>query len=463
MALGSSNKVVLTFAGQSKDLEQKFDRVGRSSDDFGRRLKMVGLAATAAAAAVGAAAIKFGIDAVKSFMEAEKAQAELQDAFARFPKLADTNIQALRKLNTQLARKTRFDDDATASGQAVLAQFKLTGAQIKTLTPLLQDYAAKTGKDLPAAADLLGRALLGKGRALAEIGIKFKDAGSVAANFDQIVAGLRTQVGGFAEKEGQTVAGKLEILKNRFGELKEAAGEKLLGVLIPLSDRLSAFADEAAPRIQGFVDTELAGLKSSLIDLKDNVLTGVKSGFDDIKRSVDENTDSWRKLAGAIDAFVKAAGPVAKFLTTLIGEATGAALAWFAALINAADKAIRWLKDVWEWLSRVSGLQNLTVSRKQLGGGGGGGGGGGVVSPADRPPRFHGGGTVPGAPGTEMLAVLQAGERVTPAGQPPKVVIELRSSGARMDDLLLELFSIAVGKRGGNFEAAVASFAGGRR
>lgn len=30
--------------------------------------------------------------------------------------------------------------------------------------------------------------------------------------------------------------------------------------------------------------------------------------------------------------------------------------------------------------------------------------------------RFHTGGVVPGAPGSEMLAVLQAGERVTPAG-----------------------------------------------
>lgn len=32
-------------------------------------------------------------------------------------------------------------------------------------------------------------------------------------------------------------------------------------------------------------------------------------------------------------------------------------------------------------------------------------------------PTFHTGGVVPGAPGTEMLALLQAGERVTPAGQ----------------------------------------------
>ena len=31
-------------------------------------------------------------------------------------------------------------------------------------------------------------------------------------------------------------------------------------------------------------------------------------------------------------------------------------------------------------------------------------------------PRLHSGGTVPGAPGAEMLAILQAGEQVIPAG-----------------------------------------------
>lgn len=42
--------------------------------------------------------------------------------------------------------------------------------------------------------------------------------------------------------------------------------------------------------------------------------------------------------------------------------------------------------------------------------------GGNTIS-VPRLPHFHSGGVVPGAPGSEMLAVLQAGERVIPAGQ----------------------------------------------
>lgn len=46
-------------------------------------------------------------------------------------------------------------------------------------------------------------------------------------------------------------------------------------------------------------------------------------------------------------------------------------------------------------------------------------------------PRMHGGGIVPGNQGSEMLAILQAGERVTPRGQVGNGALELRvASGA---------------------------------
>lgn len=182
-------------------------------------------------AAAGAGLIKFGKDSVAAFKESEVAQTQLSNAFAKFPKLADVSKQSLQDLNSELAKKTKFDDDATASGQAVLAQFKLTGTQIAQLTPLLQDYAAKTGKSLPEAATVLGKAVGGNGKALKAIGLNLKDTGSATGNYTQLMKGLRTQVGGFAEQEGRTAAGRTEILKNQFGELQETVGSKLVPIL----------------------------------------------------------------------------------------------------------------------------------------------------------------------------------------------------------------------------------------
>jgi hypothetical protein len=49
-------------------------------------------------------------------------------------------------------------------------------------------------------------------------------------------------------------------------------------------------------------------------------------------------------------------------------------------------------------------------------------------------PRLHEGGIVPGAPGTEQLALLQAGERVSPAGAPAGVVVNLYVQGSIRSD-----------------------------
>lgn len=216
---------------------------------FSKAAKVAGAAAAAGLAVAGAAAVKFGIDSVKAFAEAEQAQNRLEFALEKFPKLADTNIEALRRLNSAMQRKTRFDDDAIASAQGVLAQFQLTGKQLEQLTPLLLDYAARTGKDLTTSAEDLGRAILGQGRALRVLGIDFQDTGSQAGNFDQLVQGLSSSVGGFAEKDAETAAGKLEQLQNRFGDVQEVVGEALM----PALDRLMNWMDgEGLAAVEGF-------------------------------------------------------------------------------------------------------------------------------------------------------------------------------------------------------------------
>ena len=214
-----------------KGLSTEAKEAAKRQDEFRAKAVLAG-------AAVGAAIWKFGKDSVQAYVEAQGAQTRLQEAFRKFPKLADVSIGALQDYNAELAKKTRFDDDATSSGQAVLAQFGLTGRQIMAVTPLLQDYAAKTGKDLPAAAEDLGKAMLGQGRALKAVGINFVDTGTAGGNFNQIMGSLRQQVGGFAEAEGKTAAGQAEILKNQFGELQETAGQKLLPALISVGGEL---------------------------------------------------------------------------------------------------------------------------------------------------------------------------------------------------------------------------------
>lgn len=74
-----------------------------------------------------------------------------------------------------------------------------------------------------------------------------------------------------------------------------------------------------------------------------------------------------------------------------------------------------------------------------------------------RIPRLHGGGVVPGAPGQERLALLQSGERVSPAGRGGGAVIEIRSGGTALDDALVEILARAVSARGGDVQLVLGS------
>lgn len=263
----------LTFDiyGRDKSAGSTLRGLGNDVDGLGGKFKKFGAIAAVGLAAVAAGAIKFGADSVRAYADAEQAQNRLAFAYEQFPALADTNIEAMRRLNDEMAKKTRYDDEAYALGQAQLAQYGLTGTQLMELTPLLADYAGKTGKDLPAAAEDLGKALLGQGRALKDIGIDFTDTGSLAGNFDAIMQGLRKQVGGFAEQDATTAAGKLDILNNKFGEMQEAVGQELIDPLVEVMDTLekSGAIDDMA--------TTIGDIATAFSDLEKN--TGWISGF----------------------------------------------------------------------------------------------------------------------------------------------------------------------------------------
>ena len=239
----ATRELKIQIIGDASSAQRAFRTVDNDAETLrGKLNRKFGTAGKLAFGGLVAGAAAFSVESVRAYAEAETAQSKLEGAFKKFPQLAGKNAKVLQQYNSQLARKTKFDDDATASGQAVLAGFGLTEGQLMAITPLLQDYASRTGKDLPAAATDLGRALNGQGRALKAIGIDFKTTGDQAADFTRLAGDLEGKVGGFAAREGRTAAGKLEILRNQYGELQEAVGERLMPALLTFSDWLTETA-----------------------------------------------------------------------------------------------------------------------------------------------------------------------------------------------------------------------------
>lgn len=265
-------------------------------------------------------------ESVHDAIEAQHAQEKLAFAFEKFPKLADISQKSLEDYNLTLQKHTKFSDESLGIGEATLAQFNLTGTQIKKLIPIVADFAAKTGRDIPEAAQLVGRALLGNTRVLKTIGIdltkatkshfdlskaqaevakatqslsfledqqapkkkhtladeqhliiakqKLKAAqdnltaglrtgGAAVSTYDRVLGALKDKVGGFAEKEGKSMAGRLAIMNNQFKEAREKVGVALLPVLTKLANIVISITEafnNLSPGIKQVIGFVAAGL-----------------------------------------------------------------------------------------------------------------------------------------------------------------------------------------------------------
>lgn len=216
--------------------------VGKNVDGLSKKTKM--LADTGRMLGAGAI-LAFGAASLKAYSDAEQSQVKLQEAYRKFPAIANVSIESLREYNAELERKTSTDADQIAAAQATLAQFALTGEQIKSVTPLMVDYARATGTDVTSAAGVLGKALMGNARALKSIGIDFKSTGDRGKDFETIMGALEEKVGGAGEAFRGTAAGDMEQMRLQFENLQEEVGAQLVPAL-------SKLVDVAVPALQAF-------------------------------------------------------------------------------------------------------------------------------------------------------------------------------------------------------------------
>ena len=263
IAKDGASPVFNKIAASAGQMSKGMDKAAKSHSMFGRAVKYA--FGMVSAYSIG----RFVSSSIKEFAAAELAQNKLENAYRRFPKVANVNIEAFRSLNTAMMQKTRFDDDAAAAMQANLARFDLTGKEILKLTPLVMDLAEATGTDLVTAGGQLGKAFLGNTRALKQLGISYEMTGNRAKDTANIIDLVNKKVGGEATRAGKTTAVQLEILKNQYGELKETVGQalipafsKLVDVAGPAIADLGAAIDRNMPQIeQTFEDVWNAGSK----------------------------------------------------------------------------------------------------------------------------------------------------------------------------------------------------------
>ena len=204
----------------AKATDKSLTKSQQNLDKLGRSLTVAG----AGMVAFGAAGLLGLGKAAQASEEARLSQLKLENTLTNMPQLAGENSKSFIDLAESIQSKTAADADQIVEAEALLGTFRLTGDEIRKITPLVVDYSRKFGVDMTDAAKQVGKALDGQIGALRRSGVSIDENLFKTDRYAAVTKALRDQVGGFAEAEGATFAGSLERLKNQLGDLAEGVG-----------------------------------------------------------------------------------------------------------------------------------------------------------------------------------------------------------------------------------------------
>lgn len=390
--MAGKNQVTLTFAGDSSKLTKAFDDVGAHAKTMDTD--------------VGNASRNIGEKAHGGFGKAGEAA---DGAEGKAQGFADTLTggQDIMTGFGDIAKGNLFDGLVTAgTGVADLA-----GGMAEFLIPM-----AKTGilKAFAAGQWLINAAMSANPIGLVVIAIVLLIAIFVIAwkksdTFRAIVTGAFKAVWDFVKKVGAWFKDTLwPWLKGVFDKVVGAVTNVKNWIVQKFSEAVS-WLKGLPGKIWGAISTAWTKWNAAVTTVKDWVV---------------------RKF-GEVVAFVKG-------LPKKIGSA---ASGLFDGLKNAFKSALNWI--IGKWNSLRFGIPAIDTHLPGVGKIGGGSFG------VPQIPYFHSGGIVPGGLGSESLAVLRAGERVTGGTNSGGGQIVFTSDGTKTGDLLLQLWKESVRKRGG--------------
>jgi hypothetical protein len=273
------------FAVLSLDSQQFLDDLSKTkkkTDSFMASFANVGGAVAAGIGAAAAGGLFLMGEAVQEAIAAEEVAAKLNATLANTGKVSGVTADMVDELANQFQSLTRFEDDTIKAGGEVLARFDEINKDVfPEALGLSLDLATRLGIDVPAASELLGKALADPGVGLMKLkaaGVVFNDetekmidgmmkAGDQAGAMALIMDVVKESVGGSAEAAGNTAAGKWERLKNLWGNLLETIGTGLLPAITQLGQTLMEYLNR--PEVQVFV----AALAQSIADFAMSVIT----------------------------------------------------------------------------------------------------------------------------------------------------------------------------------------------
>jgi hypothetical protein len=246
-----------------------------------------------AGAAAGAYALKLGVDGVKAAVEDELSQKKLAQALKNTTNATDAQIASTEDYIKKQQLSFGIADTKLRPALANLARATGDVTKAQKLNNLAIDISAATGKDLESVSLALSKAYNGNLGALTRLGVPLDASIIKSKDFGAATDELQKLFGGSAQANTKTYAGQLAILSERFNEIKEDLGAKLIPILKRFLEQVNLVA-------MGFAgDDPNKGLSNKVRQL-DRDLGGGPGGAYNLGKSLADVADAFGTLFGAL-------------------------------------------------------------------------------------------------------------------------------------------------------------------
>lgn len=367
------------------------------------------MAKGALALGAGYVGIKSAFSYVKEGMEmaknSELATAQLGAVLASTNNAIGMTKDQLLDLAGSYGSYTTYTKGAVLEGENLLLTFTGIGKDVlPDVTTNMIDMATAMKMDVSSSAMMLGKALNDPTAGLSKLsrqGVVFTEqqkkqieamqkSGDTVGAQKLMLAELQKEFGGSAKAAGETLPGKLQILKNTFNGLKKTVGEKFIPVLYDITK----FATDHLPQIKAIFLTVFDNIgkvvngavdifKNNLLpvfmevwqhaepyitkirDLLPSAFEKVKevagNVFDNVKKFIDDNKESVGSFVGAFidlaktiwDSVSPAIENIATNLLPKLQSTFGGNSGAIKDILDKATSVFNFIKDNWKEIEPI--------------------------------------------------------------------------------------------------------------
>ena len=347
--MARSKSISIPITGTSAPLRKELKKAQAELTAFGKAQAQWAQASTLAYGVVGSAAAQFAISSVKAALDDQKSQALLAQQLRATTGARQAQIDGVEDYITATMMASNITDDQLRPALAQLVRVTGSASEAQDLLTLATNVSIGAQRDLGSVVTALGRAYNGNYGALSKLGIAIDEAAVQSRGFAAVTDELTAKFGGSAQAATETLAGRVDNLKIRLGELQETIG----GLLLPT-------VDEATTKL---LDMTKAAESGNILGLAKGVV-GLADDIGDLGRTITgygiiDGLSPWNwwlnRTGENVDSLASKYQALSNIIVTATNQANAAqALEDQAEAAARADRQVGYLKDQYKAFSDVT-------------------------------------------------------------------------------------------------------------